>query len=293
MEDQASTLRKLARYSFDRPAARIAGPAPTIVTLWSGKGGVGVTTLAVNLAAALARDGHPTVLVDGDCEGADATHLCRIDAATGTADVLNGRNQVHEALVAGPAGLLVLPGSWLPRAVVDDSSRAHERLLAQLRGLGAHARFAIVDAGAGRTARYLVRGADLVLTIATPDAIAVMDAYAAHKTLAAEGPMPPAAFVVNQAEDESASLDAQTRFEQACRRFLGASVAIAPCVPRSPEVVQAHAARRPFVVESPQCAAALAVEQIAAALVGLPGAKCFSSVTAIPHRAIQGVSMPG
>ncbi len=274
MADQANELRQLARSRDPSapPKSAAPGPAPRLIVLWSGKGGVGVTTLAVNLAATLVRDGHRTVLVDGDWEGADATQLCRLDEPAGIAEALNGRRTVYELLVRGPGGLQVLPGSWLPRGAIDDSRAAHDRLLGQLRRLGAHAEFVVIDAGIGssRSARHYVHGADVAFAVAAPDSISIMDAYAAYKTLAQGNAMPPTASIVNRVGDVAAAADAQQRFERACRRFLGVGVPPAAIVPDEAAVLRAHAARRLFALDAPDCRAARLVAGLADVLASVP-----------------------
>lgn len=120
MADQANDLRNLVLRA-SRPSPTASQP-PKLVVVTGGKGGVGTTTIAVNLAISLARDGRRVVLVDADLDGADAGTLCRVDEPSSTvADILSGRLSVHEALELGPAGIQVLPGAWAGNALVDCS----------------------------------------------------------------------------------------------------------------------------------------------------------------------------
>ena len=151
MHDQASELRALAR----RRDASIAGSAhrpPRKIVVSAGKGGVGVTTISVNLAIALARLGCRTVLVDANFSGADATSLCGIEARDTVADVLSGRRSVHEVLQPGPGGIQVVPGLWSPGSIPDCSPAALLRLLRELDQLGRYADVVLLDAGSGLNA---------------------------------------------------------------------------------------------------------------------------------------------
>jgi flagellar biosynthesis protein FlhG len=227
--DQARALRRLVSQSAG--AGPRAGGAKLVV-LTGSKGGVGTTTVAVHLAAALAGQGRPTVLVDADPEGGDVAALLGLDERHTVADVLSGRRSVAEALQSAPDRLRVLPGAWGLDLMADCSAAAQERLLEELRGLpGTDA--IVLDAGAGtsRLVRRFWQAADAVLLVTTADLTAVMDAYASIKVLAAGDDLLPVRVVVNRAEDAAAAEDVHARLDRACRRFLGLRPTLAGSVP--------------------------------------------------------------
>ncbi|HWB01194.1 MAG TPA: AAA family ATPase [Pirellulales bacterium] len=222
MTDQANDLRKLI---FRSPRANV-GPThapPRLVVAASGKGGVGTTTLAVNLAAALARDGRRIVLVDADFQNADATKLCRVEASEGIADVLGGRRSVHEVLVRGPAGALLLPGAWGRREAIDSSQRAQQRLLDEINCLGAYFDFVVVDAGstASTTMARFWSAAERIVLVTTPESMAVLDTYAMVKSLAEAQRAHSICTIVNRAASARTAEAIHHRLAQASRRFLG------------------------------------------------------------------------
>src|SRR6185436_17726008 len=100
-------------------------------------------------------------------------------------DVLAGRRSIHEVLQRGPAGMQILAGA--ASAEVRDSvgERAILRLLKQMRSLGPHTDWLLVDAGnqPSEFTERLWSAADRVLLVTSPDAVAVMDTYALVKTL--------------------------------------------------------------------------------------------------------------
>jgi flagellar biosynthesis protein FlhG len=271
MYDQANHLRKLVLAGADdaRPPAT---NAPRLIAVSGGKGGVGATTLAVNLATALARDGRRTLLVDADLEGADVAALCRVEDGYTVADVLSDRRTVHEALQRGPAGVQVLPGAWAPGRLANFSLAAQERLVRQLRGLGGHADFVILDVGSGLSpaVRSFWRSADCVVLATTPELVSVMDAYASIK-VHLEGRESCGVYsLVNFTGDSAIAADVHSRLARACQRFLGVSVAAAGHVPDDPHVAVAAAAGRPFFLEFPDCAATRHVDEIAQRLIADP-----------------------
>jgi flagellar biosynthesis protein FlhG len=248
------------------------GPLPKIIVVCGGKGGVGTTTVAINLGVSLAREGRRVVLVDVDFAGPDVANLCRVDQGYGAADVLAGRRTVHEVLQLGPGGIQVLPairGSTDPE---DCTPAAQERLIAQLQALGPHADHILLDAGSGsgRVMRRFWEAANAVLLVTHPDTVAVMDAYAVVKLICQEQPPGAAiATVANCATDEAAAADVHERLDRACRRFLGLSIAAAGHIPFDPCVPRADAVERPLLIESPQCDAAAAIDRLARQLLRL------------------------
>lgn len=220
MHDQASQLRELVD-TARRGAVRAGSMRPRRLVVGGGKGGVGATTAAVLLAAALVREGRRTLLVDGDFAGPDVASLCRLPDDVHLGDVLAGRRSVHEALVRGPAGMLVLPGGWSADSPADPSPTSLDGLADQLDDLADHLDVILIDAGSRlcRATRRFWQAADAAVLVTTPDHLAVMDAYASIKALAQSASLPPMGLLVNRAS-AAAAAEVQQRLATACRRFL-------------------------------------------------------------------------
>jgi flagellar biosynthesis protein FlhG len=264
MSDQATELRRLASAS-----PSIASPEgcirPRLVAVAGGKGGVGTTTIAVNLAVLLARQGHRTVLADVASIGADTMVFCRIPGRHTVADVLAGRRSVAETIEPGPGGIGVLSGPWGSSEAWHSTPSAQDQLIQQLLGLGQIADYLIVDAGNSPTqmARRLWRASGLVLLVSTPELAAIMNAYAAVKTLAAADAPFSIRTVVNMAPTAAAAEEIQARLALACRRFLGIGSRAAGYLSRAGQVVEAGRCGHPFVLTSPGCTASRQMEQLA------------------------------
>jgi flagellar biosynthesis protein FlhG len=269
MSDQANRLRLMMLAGGRHLAARQpAADAPQLIVVASGKGGVGTTTVAVNLAVALARDGRRTVLVDADLGRADATSLCRASDVYTVADVLAGRRGVHETLAPGPAGVQVLPGAWATDNLADCEPAAQQRLLDELTRLGPHADYIVIDAGSAldRVAGRFWQTADRVLVVTSPDAASVTNAYAAIKLLAPRGRNTPIHAVVNLAPSASTAAEIGRRLARACRRFLGLAVDDGCHLPLDPAVAAAGKAHTPFVLAHAGQPASEQLERLASRL---------------------------
>jgi flagellar biosynthesis protein FlhG len=233
MPDQADKLRKLVVDAAPRVCAEAALPPTIVVT--GGKGGVGTTTVAINLAAALVQHGRRTMLVDA-APHADAAQLLGIEVERGGCldDVLSGAITAVDALCAGPAGISLLAGQWAAEQSPDRSHKSLDRLLQQLQSLDLHADALVIDSGRGATnwTHRLWQEAALVLLVTTPDDVAVMDTYTTIKRGIRADEGADLRVLVNACHDTATAIDVQRRVAAACRRFLGRSIGRAPLLPR-------------------------------------------------------------
>ena len=268
MHDQANDLRRLVRQAISTRNDASAG-RPKLIVVSGGKGGVGTTTVAVNLAIALVQRGSRTVLVDADTHGSDARILCQLDELYTVADVLSARRTVRESLQPGPGGLQVLPGAWAEGDISECPPQSQERLVGQLLDLGNRADCVVVDAGNGpnRLIKRLWQAADLVLLVTTSELASVMDAYASIKILAAGDDSIRIQPVVNMTPAPAEVGEVFGRLNRACLRFLGIHLNGADWLPADPQVALAGKAEKPFVLSAAACPAARQLKRLAEATV--------------------------
>lgn len=263
MIDQATELRKLVlRAMRENPVT--SGPPPRLIVLTGAKGGVGVTSIAVNLSIALSQQGSRVVVVDADPYRSDVATLCGLRDLPSPADVLAARRDIHEVLQRGPAGIQIIPGL----ATADGDMMSHERLQRQLLTLGRHADIVVIDVGCATDdlAKRFCHSASEVLLLTTPDNIAVMDAYARVKIMLAGATEPSLQLVVNQARAVAQACDVHHRVDDSCRKFLGRSIEFAGHVPLDGCVSQAALQATPCVLWEPSAASSQAIHQLATRL---------------------------
>ncbi len=237
MLDQAAELRNLVTQAA-RDQARKIGTSPRFVVFSGGKGGVGVSTLAIHISIALVDQGLRVVLVDADLYRADIAPLCHLPERGHVGDILAARRDIHEVLERGPGGILVVPGVWAPDHEIPFSQHAQHRLVKQIQSLGRHADMVLMDVGSA-SAEAVHRfwlAADEVVLVTTPDHVSVMDCYATIKTALQGGAAPEAVrLIVNKATNRAEADDVFRRIEQSVRRFLQRNVASLGSVPYDPE----------------------------------------------------------
>jgi flagellar biosynthesis protein FlhG len=236
--------------------------------LTSGKGGVGTSNLALNLAIALGELGQRVILVDADLGLANIDLLCGLSPARDLGDVLAGDGPVSSAVVEGPAGVRVLPGAHAIRTLPEALGDAPARLAAGLTGLERTADLVIVDAGSGLNpgVATLAAAADEVAVVTTPEPTSVADAHAAVGRLR-RLPGVRLRAVVNQARSAAEAHDVLDRLCASSRQFLGAVVTPLGHVRADPCVPLAVRSRTPFVLAAPHAPAARGVRRLARDLV--------------------------
>lgn len=222
-------------------------PAAPIVAVAGAKGGVGKTSIAVQLATLLARAGHRTLLVDFDpgC-GNVAVHL-RLSAPRDLDHVAAGECTLRDAVVVGPGGLHVVLGRSGPSALAAEDGGARERALRAVAEARRDFDVVVVDTGAGVGPATLMVAdrADLVLGITTPDIAAVTDAYALCKVLHGRGKRLPS-LVVNRVKTRDEAMRTAAKLAAVVRQFLGVELTTCGYVRDDDAVPQALRDQRPL-----------------------------------------------
>lgn len=245
-------------------------PRARVLSIASGKGGVGKTNVAVNLAAVLARLGKRVALVDVDLGLANADVLCGLQAPYNLWHVLDQRRRsLAEIALEGPGGFRLIPGANGIGELANLSAEASERLFEQLSALEYDCDYLLLDASAGIDAAVVgfAALADTVLVVTTPEPTAIADAYGLIKTVFRRVPLANLYLLVNQVENDTQGKQVHQRIATVARRFLQREVGYAGAIPFDLSVRRAVQARSPFVLSDPDSAATRAVHRLGQALV--------------------------
>jgi len=257
--DQATRLRELVTMS---------GRRAQVVAVTSGKGGVGKSSFALNLAVAAAPDFGRTVLVDADLGLANLDVMCGVSAAHSLADVITGGKRLFEITVATPYRVDLVPGASGISHIADLGDEDRARLLTQLETLEREADLVVIDTGAGisRNVIRIAAAAETIYVLTTPEPTSVTDAYAAIKLLSRCREHGRIRLVVNQAASRAEALQTAGRIAGVCRRFLSLEVESGGWIASDPKAAQCVRMRRPLVAAYPASPAALSIRGIARGL---------------------------
>ncbi|MCC7011044.1 MAG: AAA family ATPase [Planctomycetes bacterium] len=239
--------------STSSPVALRARFACPFVLVTGGKGGVGKTTLATNLALSLVAAEQRVLLVDLDLGLANVDVMLDLAPRGDLERALDGHASFADCVVEGPDGLHVLPASNGSAHMAQLDSARRARLLEGVAELSRDYDLILADSAAGIGADVLAFGASahVVLLVTTPDPAAATDAYGLIKALEsaahdAQVEMPTPELVLNQVTGLVEAESTAARLADVCRRFLARSPRLAGWLPRSARIADAARRRTTF-----------------------------------------------
>lgn len=295
MSDQASQLRRLAAAgrhdprelsSLVPPSMRTGevsyrphpkGPKPPPIRLaraiavTSGKGGVGKSNIAINLAVAMSRLGKRVCVLDADLGMANIDVLCNLTPKLTLQHVVAGKCRLTDVMLLAPGGFRLIPGASGVAGMADLSPRLRRLVLRRLAGLERLADVIIIDCAAGISehVRAFATAAHTTLVTTTPEPPAVTDAYGMVKSIIRQCPDARVRLVVNMVTNEDEARHVFERMNRVAETFLDRQIAFGGAVPLDPAVAEAVRYRLPFSLYAPDGPATRAVQSLAEHLCGV------------------------
>ncbi len=261
MHDQATRMREIAQQFKENEIKR----RPFVIAVTSGKGGVGKSTVALNVGISLCQTGRKVLLVDADSNLGSLDIMLGIAPRYRMGDVLRGNMDVDDVLVTGPSGLKVLPASTGDVEYPLGGGELQERFMEELFSTEETFDAMLIDTGAGLNDEVIgyTGYADKVLVVTTPEPTAIMDAYAMVKVIWSVRADASIQLVLNNARSPREAQDVGAKLKMAVNHFLQRDLDITAVIPADPTVPKAITQQTPLVIGYPYCAATLSLQSYA------------------------------
>jgi flagellar biosynthesis protein FlhG len=235
------------------------------VSITSGKGGVGKTTLVCNFALQLARMGQNVLILDGDIGMANVDIMFGVRPRYTLKDLLISQKRIEEVLHQVDQRIWILPGGSGFNELQNLTESEKRTLLDQLSGLKQHFDIMLIDTAPGidTNVMYFNTSAQEIMVIVTPDPSSFADAYALIKVLHKYHKEKRFSIIANQVRDEAEGLQVFQRLSDVCQKFLYVSLDYVGAVPSDVAVRRANKAQQLVIKSSPDALASGAIRKIA------------------------------
>ncbi|MBI2354713.1 MAG: MinD/ParA family protein [Deltaproteobacteria bacterium] len=246
--DQADTLRQMARKARkdQQPDVSQTGAITDrqgirVISVTSGKGGVGKSNVVSNLAIAMSSQGKKVLIIDADLGLGNLDVLLGLSPAYNLNHVLNGEKSLSEIIIDGPAGIKIIPAGSGIQEFTSLGQHEKLKLLDELDMLEEQFDIMIVDteAGISENVTYFTVAAQEIIVVVTPEPTSITDVYALIKLLATRYAEHHFKVLVNMAKDSEDALEVFRKLANVAGRFLDISLDYLGCVVKDEKVVEA------------------------------------------------------
>lgn len=251
--DQASGLRRMTQA---RPVK--------VISVTGGKGGVGKSSVTVNLAVALAEQGHAVMVLDADLGLANIDVMLGLHADRNLSHVISGECDIPDILLDGPGGIKIVPASSGTQAMAQLSPAEHAGLIRAFSQIGQQIDYLLIDTAAGisDTVISFTQASQEVLFVVCDEPTSLTDAYALMKILNRDHKMSRFRLLANMVRSPQEGRDLYAKLTRVTDKYLDVTLDYVGAIPFDENVRKAIRKQRPVVDAFPRSPAALAYRQL-------------------------------
>ncbi len=262
--DQASSLRNLNKIEDI-----------SVVAITGGKGGVGKTSLAINLSIALSNLNRNVTLLDADFGLSNVDVMLGLSAWKNLQHVLSGECSLDEIVVNGPHGVKIIPAAPGVRNMADLSTREYFGIINSISLLADPIDYFVIDtaAGIGEGVCLFTQMASNILVVICDEPASIADAYALIKVLNKEGQNKKFHILTNMVESSAHGEHLFSQFYKVCNHFLDVTIEYCGYVPNDTFLKKAIKKQKSVIDVYPSSRSTLAFKRIAKKIDQMPRQK--------------------
>lgn len=287
--DQAEQLRNIIKMKQVKPKTNAR-----VITVTSGKGGVGKSNVSINLGIQLKKLGLRVIILDADFGLANIEVLFGAIPKYSLKDTIEGKRPLKEVITEGPLGVQFISGGTGVEGLANLNKIQLENLLRGLSELDTMADVIIVDTGAGISDSVLefVAAGSEVLLVTTPEPTSITDSYsllkALHNYKGFFQENTQIKMVANRVSSEVEGRNLYTKLNMVTEKFIGLSLEYLGSVPMDEQVMYSVMKQSPVSINSPNAKSTRAFEQLARELSGVQKERKRRSLSEIFTSYIKG-----
>ena len=231
-----------------------SGSGPDIFAVTSGKGGVGKTSLSVNLSILASQLNKKVLLVDADIHLGNVDLLLGIQPKFTIADVLDEKVELKDIIEKGPSGLDILPAASAVDNLLQSEDRALNKIKNSFSQIEKNYDMIFVDTAAGihNTVMSFVLGADKIILVITPDPSSIADGYGMIKIIKQHQIDAPIIMIANSVESDESGWALFKKMNLMVQRFLSTDIIWGGSLLKDDDYANAVRKRSPLAIDNPQ-----------------------------------------
>lgn len=252
--DQAEKLRKMMSYKDEiKEEAKSIEKKAKVISISSGKGGVGKTNFAINFSISLKRLGYKVVIIDADIGLGNVEILTGVNLKNKISDIVFANKSIVEIMGDGPEGIKIISGGSGLKELSLLNNDNLPKLIKEIENLQSLVDYIIIDTGAGISPVVLdfIMASDEVIVVSTPDPTSIMDSYTLIKSLVTTGFIGKINIVSNLVDTINEGKEVFYKLDNACTNFLKIQVDYLGYIQRNDLVNYAVKSQTPFMISHP------------------------------------------
>lgn len=236
-----------------------------VIAITSGKGGVGKTSVTVNLAIALSQKGYRVVIIDADLGLSNIDVVFGIVPKYSLLDVVNCNKGILDILCEGPNNIKFISGGSGVQELINLDKKSLDNFIANMSILDDIADYILVDTGAGLsdTVMDFVISAEEVILVVTPEPTSITDAYAVVKTVSRIKKDCSINVLINRVDSENEAKNVYNNFSTVAERFLSMKLNAIGYLPYDQSFTKSVKMQKPYILNYPKSNTSKLIKDIA------------------------------